>query len=340
VTGLTDASQARAGAGSRAPADIRVLLSRRDGVATRVELLGAGVPEAQIRAMLRRGAIVALCPGAYAPARVVAAAEGDPVRMHALAASAAARSAGAVASHWSAAIIHGLDLLTRSPLGTVTLTRSPQRSHSRSRRGGAVVHVAELPPGHVTDVHGVPVTSVARTVIDLARLLPFTDGVVTADAALHRKMTNLSELRVVLAACGRWPGLRRAERVTAFSDPRAESVLESIARVAFHEAGLPPPELQAWVGHAEEGAVIGRADFFWPQHGTIAEADGAVKYSSPGRAVRQLRRDAVLREAGFEVVHFTWDEITRVPEQVVAALRSAFERGDAARHVSSQPGGP
>lgn len=129
--------------------------------------------------------------------------------------------------------------------------------------------------------------------------------------------------------------MRRAERVTAFSDPRAESALESIATVAFHEAGLPPPDLQAWVGHAEEGAVIGRADFFWPQHRTIGEADGAVKYSSPGRAVSQLRRDALLREAGFEVVHFTWDEITRVPGQVVAALRRAFERGDAARDMGS-----
>jgi len=311
-------------------------------VATRVELLGAGAPEAQIRSMLRQGAIVPLCPGAYALARVVAAAEGDPVRMHALAASAAARSAGpgAVASHWSAAIIHGLDLLTKPPQATITLTRSPQRSHSRSRRAGAVVHIAELPPGHVTDVHGVAVTSVARTVIDLARLLPFTDGVVAADAALHKKLTTLSELRAVLASCVRWPGLRRAERVTAFSDPRAESALESIARVAFHEAGLPPPDLQAWVGHAEEGVVIGRADFFWAEHRTIGEADGAVKYSSPGRAVRQLRRDALLREAGFEVVHFTWDEITRVPGQVVAALRRAFERGDAARDMSSRYGGP
>jgi very-short-patch-repair endonuclease len=81
--------------------------------------------------------------------------------------------------------------------------------------------------------------------------------------------------------------------------------------------------------------VIGRADFFWPQHRTIGEADGAVKYSSPGRAVSQLRRDALLREAGFEVVHFTWDEITRAPGQVVAALRRAFERADAARDMNS-----
>jgi hypothetical protein len=79
---------------------------------------------------------------------------------------------------------------------------------------------------------------------------------------------------------------------------------------------------------------------YWLQHRTIGEADGAVKYSSPGRAVRQLRRDALLREAGFEVVHSAWDEITRVPEQVVAALRRAFERGDTAREMSNRQSEP
>jgi hypothetical protein len=47
------------------------------------------------------------------------------------------------------------------------------------------MHIAELPPDHVTSALDTPVTTVARTVIDLGRLLPFTDGVVVADAALH-----------------------------------------------------------------------------------------------------------------------------------------------------------
>jgi hypothetical protein len=283
--------------------------------------------------MRERGTLVPVSRGAYTLPEIVTAAEGDPVREHALAAAAAARRAGlgAVVSHGSAAIIHGLDLLTKPDPGTVTLTRSPRGSQSRSPRGGATMHIAELPPDHVTSALDTPVTTVARTVIDLGRLLPFTDGVVVADAALHKRMTALPELRAVLAYCDRWPGARRAEQAAAFSDARAESVLESIARVAFHEGGLPPPELQAWVGDADEGVVIGRVDFFWPEHRTVGEADGALKYSDSGRAVSQLRRDALLRAAGFEVVHFTWREITTVLGQVVAALWRAFERGDAAR---------
>ncbi|HUZ39278.1 MAG TPA: DUF559 domain-containing protein [Streptosporangiaceae bacterium] len=110
-----------------------------------------------------------------------------------------------------------------------------------------------------------------------------------------------------------------------FSDARPESVFESISRVVFHDEGLPPPELQAWVG--DEDVVVGRVDFLWQAHRTIGEADGAVKYRDPSRAIAQLQRDARLREAGFEVVHFTWDEIIRVPGQVAAAIRAAFRRG-------------
>ncbi len=74
----------------------------------------------------------------------------------------------------------------------------------------------------------------------------------------------------------------------------------------------------------DEGEIIGRVDFLWRQHRTIAEADGAIKYTEPARALAQLKRDARLRAAGFEVVHFTWPEITRVPAQVAADIRTAF----------------
>ena len=78
------------------------------------------------------------------------------------------------------------------------------------------------------------------------------------------------------------------------------------------------------------GRAIGRVDFLWEEHRTIAEADGAAKYADPGLARQQLRRDAELREAGFEVVHFTWRDLTVTPDKVVRSIRAAFRRGDAA----------
>ena len=118
--------------------------------------------------------------------------------------------------------------------------------------------------------------------------------------------------------------------MTAFSDGRAESVLESLSRAAFHQSGLPPPDLQVWVGDDDE--IIGRVDFLWRRYRTIGEADGAMKYENPARARAraQLERDARLRAAGYEVVHFTWPEITRAPGQVVNAIQVAFARSGAA----------
>jgi hypothetical protein len=146
---------------------------------------------------------------------------------------------------------------------------------------------------------------------------------------------SVPQLTAVLGDCARWPGLDRARRAVSFSDARSESALESVARVVFSEFRLPPPDLQVWVGG--DGLVIGRTDFLWREFRTIGEADGAVKYADPERAIAQLRRDARLREAGFEVVHFNWQEITGFPEQVVASLLAAFRRGERYRLTAGQP---
>jgi Protein of unknown function (DUF559) len=148
--------------------------------------------------------------------------------------------------------------------------------------------------------------------------------VVAADSALHARRSSLAELRQVLSACARWPGINRAREVIEFSDQLAESPFESISRVAFRDGGLPAPELQVWVGSQDR--AIGRADFLWRQHRTIAEADGALKYADPDRARAQLRRDADLRDAGFEVVHFSWGEVMNAPDQVLNSIRAAFRR--------------
>jgi Transcriptional regulator, AbiEi antitoxin/Protein of unknown function (DUF559) len=298
------------------------------GVITAAGLRGSGVSAGQIRLLVRRGLLVRVGRGAYARATLAAKVQGDPAGEQALSLASvlAAGLPGVVGSHESAAIIHGLDLLGRRPPG-LTVTHRPGAG-SAAGRPGVRVHVAALPDGHVNRRYGVPVTSVARTVVDMARTSSFRAGVVTADSALRGELTTKAELAAVLADCGRWPGLTRAREVVAFSDALSESALESLSRVVFREQGIPPPELQAWVGGEDQG-VVGRADFLWRQLGTIGEADGAVKYADPQRAIAQLRRDARLREAGFEVVHFTWDDIVRNPERVAAWLREAFKRGAA-----------
>ncbi len=304
--------------------------SRAGGITTTARLRAAGLSPAQIRHLVRRGSLLPVRRGVYAHADTVASAAGERggEELLCVAAALAMTSSLAVGSHHSAAAVHGLPLLGRRSAGIVTVTRSPDDLGSRSGRKGLLVHTAELPAGHITIQQGVRVTSAARTVIDLARTSSFAEGVVVTDSALHAGKTSKAELAGVIAHCRRWPGVRRARRVVAFSDPRSESVLESIARVAFQAHGLPPPDLQVWVG--DDDLVIGRADFLWRRYRTIGEADGAIKYTDPWRASAQLERDARLRDAGYEVVHFSWAQIVRTPAQVVASVRAAFQRGGAA----------
>lgn len=174
---------------------------------------------------------------------------------------------------------------------------------------------------------GIRVTSAARTVVDLARSTSLRAGVVAADSALRANQTSKTELAEVIRACAHWPGIQRAREVVEFADARSESAFESVSRVVFREQRLPPPELQVWVGG--DFLVVDRVDFLWRKYRTVAEADGAARYSDPDRARRQLQRDAGLREAGFEVVHFTWKELQIVPGQVAQSIRAAFQRGAA-----------
>lgn len=306
--------------------ELLALFRQNNWVLTSQQLLAAGLSPKQVTRLTRRGILTSPRRGTFMPGAVPESASADRSRAEALRVSAviAASSMGLIASHRSAAIMHGLDLLTVASARVVTVTQPRRGGGSRSGYPAVRVHTAEVPEEHVTTRFGVPCTTVARTVIDLARNGSFDAGVVVADNALHGRKTTRGDLEAILARCSHWPGVASARRAVEFCDGRSESVLESIARVAMHEHGLEPPELQVWVGG--DGSRIGRVDFLWRKHRTIAEADGKAKYEDPRRASWQLERDAQLRDAGFEVVHFTWAEIVYAPEQVIARIRAAFAR--------------
>ncbi len=294
-------------------------------IMTTDDLLRRGKSPRQIQTLVAHGALVRLASGVYASAELADRFRLMPAGEAALQATAglATSAAGAVASHQTAAQLHGLDLLTKP--SRVTLTRPPGRG-SKSGKRNVYVHTAALPASHVGGRFALPVTTVPRTVVDLARELDFAAGVVVADSALHQHLASKKELRQVLAYCRQWPGAVKAARVIDFADGLAESVLESIARVLFHDLGFPPPELQVEI-RGNHG-FVGRVDFLWRQFRTIAEVDGALKYNAdPTRARTQLRRDKELRAAGYEVEHFDWTEITQGRQDVDSSLRVTFARG-------------
>jgi hypothetical protein len=287
----------------------------------------AGLSARRLRRLVSSGDLVRIRRGAYATREVVAEARTDSALRQALEVAAArgVRNGKGVASHQSAAMIWRLSVLNKVSGRTVTLTvPSGTRTGSYSN-AGIVSHVAELPQDHLTKRYGVPVTTAARTVIDIARAGAFADGVVVADSALYERRASRTDLRRVLARCEGWRGIGQARRVVDFASSLAESPLESCARVTFHERGLPPPELQVPI-IGEDGHFIARVDFCWRRRWTVAEADGLLKYQGRDDAIKELRRDRLLREAGYEVVHFTWRELFGEPERVATRIRAAFDR--------------
>jgi hypothetical protein len=236
--------------------------------------------------------------------------------------------AGAVVSHVSAAVLLGIRVWG-VPLTRVHVTRNRE---SGGRRGQRLhLHTTPLAVDDVVEVDGVPVTCAARTVVDTARAVPFTAGVVVADAALEAGL-DPAELREAVDRAGRRPGNARARRVVAFADRGGCSVGESRSRVLMARHGIPPPVLQ-WPVHDPQGRHVGTTDFAWPELRTVGEFDGPVKYGrlvrpgqSPGDAVvaEKLREDR-LRDEGLQVARWTWDELDD-PDVIVDRLGRAFAR--------------
>lgn len=297
---------------------------RRVRVASVAKWRAAGLTEPQVRSLVRSGDLIRVRHGVYATRSAVEWGKASPARGHVLLVIAVQAAVGpdSVASHQSAALIQELDLFPAASDGVV-LTRSKARRCARDKSEGVCFHIAELPDGHVTKVLGARVTSVPRTVVDLARDSSFMSAVVTADSALRAGVTTKEALVAVCDACAGWPGIRQARRAVDFSDPRAESVLESCARVIFAEHGLEAPVLQFTVTARDFRYSV---DFYWPGQRVIAEADGEVKYSDPRRAIKQLERDQRLRDLGYQVVHFTWRELFRDAGSVTGRIRRALGR--------------
>jgi len=137
---------------------VELAFLRGEQLATAAELVGRGVSREQLRRWVRHGQVTAVARGVYSPSAWLGTVSDDPRRPHAVAVSAVIRrNPDLVASHESAAHLHGLDVLLPSgrTVPVVTLTRPPQQS-SRSLVRGARIRVATLPREHVTTVLGVP----------------------------------------------------------------------------------------------------------------------------------------------------------------------------------------
>jgi hypothetical protein len=222
---------------------------------------------------------------------------------------------GAVLSHVSAAIDHGLSVWD-VPLDRVHVSRD---GRSGGRLSGKLhLHVRPLEPEDVVERDGRLVTSAELTLVDIACTQPFEQAVAIIDQALRKNLCTREQVAVALARAAGRPGVSRAHRALRFGDGRADGIGESRSRCALEAAGLPTPELQ-WEVRSAAGDFLGRVDFAWPELGVVGEFDGRVKYSrylKPGQSAsdaviaEKLREDRI-RSTGLWVVRWTWADLAR-----------------------------
>ena len=226
--------------------------------------------------------------------------------------------ADAVLSHESAAIVAGIP--TYDVPAAVKVTRTRGRG---VRTSDLHVYIAGLRSLDRDLANGVPVTSAARTAVDLGRRLPFGAALVTADGALRAGATR-QQMEDVLRHQWTWPRVRHAMPVVRHADGRAESALESWTRGRFITLSLPRPDLQRNV----EGASgwVARSDFLWKKYGVVGEADGKVKYLEDELWAEKQRQDDI-EDAGYEVIRWIWRTAHAPDQEFVERLMRKLQRG-------------
>ena len=186
-----------------------------------------------------RGLLLRVCPGAYVERTAFGSLSPEQQHIVRIRAAAAVAWGPILVSHWSAAVVHGRPVL-RSRLGSVHITVAEDDDRHRQ---GTTAHHFLVDDLEVIEWRGLLVTSIGRTVVDVAGASPFEEGVMLADAVL-RSGVRRAELETAVELAGPRRAAKRIREVVGFAHPGAESAAESRFRVTSMRLGLEVPELQ------------------------------------------------------------------------------------------------
>ncbi|MDJ0392791.1 hypothetical protein QMK17_05545 [Rhodococcus sp. G-MC3] len=277
-----------------------------DGFVTRTAALAAGYTDNEFTRLAVRGDIRKIAAGIYYPTAKYDAL--SPTDVHRLRATAAARRLqGHAVSHTSAAVMHGLTMWN-TDLSRVHLTAARATGGRRTRE--THIHTGSLDELSLTSVGSTPVTSVARTVVDAARIVDLDHAVVLGDSALEKHPITAADLLSIVDQGSRLHNIAAARRAIARMNGLSESAGESLSRLRMAEHGMPEPVLQQRIPH------LGfRVDFFWPALRIIGEFDGVSKYGglAENLALEKEREDA-LRDEGYQVFRWVWKDLWNFAE--------------------------
>jgi very-short-patch-repair endonuclease len=276
------------------------VLERQRGLATFAELVQA-TSRRQLAEAVRLGLVERLGRGLYVL-------PGPPTDR------TVAVAYDGVVSHLSAAVEWDLPLLVQPAQPHITVP-----TKRRSRPGpAAVLHSGPISPRDRAN----RLTSLVRTVLDCARILPFGEALAVADAALASGLTRKDQL-IRAAAAMRGPGRPNARRVTALADGYVDSFLESMLRALLLEAGIEGFEPQVSV---DCGSLRARVDLGHRKARVALEADSFEFHGSRAALAADCRRYDELVAAGWLVLRFSYEQILSDATWVVEMVRRTLAR--------------
>jgi very-short-patch-repair endonuclease len=297
------------------------LAARQHGVVSRAQLVALGFSKAAIDARVKAGRLYPLYRGVYLVGHPLV-----PPFAREMGAVLACGD-GAVVSHLSAAHLWALlPYPARHRRIDVTV---PGRD-SRGGEGIRAHRVKRLHPRDTRTCRRIPVTTPARTILDLAGSeLPRVFEQALAEAE-RRKLVTRRHLEAVLERNGRRAGapLLRAALASDAAPPWTRSEAEERFLALVRSAGLPPPEVNVRLGPYE-------VDFLWRAERLIVEVDSFGFHSSRAAFESDRLRDAELQANGLRVVRVTWRQLAGEPEEMLGRLARAL---DAACRTSGERG--
>lgn len=193
---------------------------------------------------------------------------------------------------------------------------------TRPRRPGIRVHRATLGPDDITVIDGIPVTSLARTLLDLAAVLRPHQLARAIEAPERQHIFDRRPIDALLAGNPRHPGARplRAALATYIEGTTTESDYEALLLYLCTEHGLPLPHVNAALT-LPDGITI-RPDAMWPAHRLVVEIDGDDWHAHRSARRRDHARDADIQALGYRVVRILACDLEHRPGEVVERLRS------------------
>jgi predicted transcriptional regulator of viral defense system len=284
------------------------LAERQHGVVSLAQLQFFGLSASGVRQRVAAGRLTRIHRGVYAVGHGRLTSDGR--RM----AAALACGPDAVVSHRSAAGLHGIRPDNRAK--TDISLPSPS---ARPRPGIDVHRSTTLQPADVTNVDGIPCTTVARTLLDLADVVDRRGVERAVDQAEVLRIFDLRAVEEVLSRAAGRRGAGVLRRVLAEYDGPAltDRELEERFFAICRAAGVPKPEVNQWVVPDERAVKV---DFLWRSERLVVETDGWGSHGTRQAFESDRGRDRRLQLAGWVVVRFTWRDVEREPGEVGSVL--------------------